>query len=142
MVRLYPALEVNERTFDFVVVGAGSTGCVVASRLAEDPSVTVALIEAGDRATETASPNALGLPDAAAHAARLVVHHGNLHARLPSHEGTLRAATARQGPRRQLHSQLHGIRAGLPAGLRRVGANGLSRMGVEGCTAVFLTGRR
>lgn len=33
--------------FDYVVVGAGTGGCVVASRLAEDPKVRVALIEAG-----------------------------------------------------------------------------------------------
>ncbi|WP_280200800.1 GMC family oxidoreductase [Nocardia cyriacigeorgica] len=33
--------------FDYVVVGAGSAGCVVAARLGADPTVTVALIEAG-----------------------------------------------------------------------------------------------
>lgn len=34
-------------TFDYVVVGAGTAGLVVANRLSEDPSVTVAVIEPG-----------------------------------------------------------------------------------------------
>tara|TARA_B100000676_G_scaffold307074_1_gene364683 strand:+ start:2849 stop:4534 length:1686 start_codon:yes stop_codon:yes gene_type:complete len=51
-------------TYDYVIVGAGSAGCVLANRLTADANVRVAILEAGgsDRSVLIQMPTALSIP--------------------------------------------------------------------------------
>src|ERR1700730_10157673 len=54
----------NRTEFEYVIVGAGSAGCVLAARLSEDPSIEVCLVEAGpkDNSIGIRMPAALTMP--------------------------------------------------------------------------------
>ncbi len=56
--------KANKSQFDYIIIGAGSAGCVLAHRLSEDGENSVLLIEAGgsDRSLFIRMPSALSYP--------------------------------------------------------------------------------
>lgn len=54
----------TQKNFDYIIVGAGSAGCVLANRLTENPSVSVLLLETGgsDKSIFIQMPTALSIP--------------------------------------------------------------------------------
>ena len=53
-----------QNEFDYIIVGAGSAGCVLANRLTVEPEVKVLLLEAGpaDRSLFIHMPSAFAFP--------------------------------------------------------------------------------
>jgi choline dehydrogenase-like flavoprotein len=58
-----PVRDADPGEFDYVIVGGGSAGCVLAARLSENPLVRVCLVEAGpaDRSALIHCPGGLAL---------------------------------------------------------------------------------
>ena len=128
-----------ERTFDFVVVGGGTAGCVLAARLSEEPQRRVCLIEAGGSG-ESLYVNVPGAIVLAQRSAALnwrfqTVPQPQLNGRripIPRGRGLGGSGT----------HQRHGVFPRASAGLRRVVGSGRHGLELSRSAAVLLQERR
>jgi choline dehydrogenase-like flavoprotein len=121
--------------FDYLIVGAGSAGSVLAARLTEDPSTSVCLVEAGEADSSVLIHCPAGLAVMAKAAQALNWRFGTVPQ--PGLNGRTRLPAARQGAGRLEFDQRDDLHP-RPAGrLRPLGGTGQRGLGLVGCAALL-----
>ena len=128
----------NGESFDYIVAGAGSAGCVVAARLSESGRYRVLLLEAGPKDTSPWIHVPMGYAKLFANPRLNWMFESEPE---PELERPHDVPAARQGAGRHQLDQRHGLYARQPGRLRRVAPARLHRLGLGQRLAVFQEGR-